>query len=245
MLNGQAFDARASREPRLRWDIWGEWTLANAIAEGVGLSATLLAGILLFSQLEPALGIAGSVVLGIITGACIEGGIVGAAQWFVLREPLAALRWQQWIVATAIGAGIAWGAGMIPMSLGSLGGEDGEAASEPGPLVIYGLAALLGLVAGPILAAAQWWVLRHFVPRAAWWILAHACAWAVGMVIVFLGMSYVPESGITAGAVVIIVAFITFAGAAVGAIHGFALIWLLRERDRQRAPDVTGSLART
>jgi hypothetical protein len=65
-------------------------------------------------------------------------------------------------------------------------------------LVWYGLAAALGFVAGAILAVAQWGVLRQFVPQAGWWILANACAWALGMALIFVGMSFVRANGLTA-----------------------------------------------
>ena len=114
--------------------------------------------------------------------------------------------------------------------------DSGGGAEVQGPegLAFYALAAGLGLVAGPILAVAQWWVLRDYLPRAGWWIPANALAWAVGMVIVFWGTSFIPASGMTASVAAILVGCVILAGAAVGAIHGMALIWLLRERDRGR-----------
>jgi len=67
------------------------------------------------------------------------------------------------------------------------------------------------------------------------WTLANALAWAVRMVIVFRGTSFIPASGITASIAAILVGCVILAGAAVDAIHGMALIWLLRERDRGRS----------
>jgi hypothetical protein len=215
--------------------VWGQWTLANTIGEALGLGATLLAGILLFARLEPRIGPVLSAILGVLAGACVEGGIVGTAQWLVLRGPLAGLSWIVWAAATAIGAGIAWALGLLPTTIISLTTATAENASasppNPSELVVYSLAAALGLVAGAILALAQWWVLRRFVPRASWWILASAIAWALGMVLVFIGTSFIPDSGVTASVIPILIAFVVLAGATVGAIEGLALIWLLRGRD--------------
>lgn len=95
------------------------------------------------------------------------------------------------------------------------------------------LAAGMGIALGALLGAAQWTVLRNHVPRAGWWIPANAVAWAIGMALVFAGMSFIPDSGVvTPGIVVALLVSIVLAGTAVGAIHGLALIWLVRERDR-------------
>jgi hypothetical protein len=227
-------DTPTRRPVRFQWNVWREWTLANALSEAVGLGATLLIGILVFSQFEPRVGPVAAALLGVVLAACVEGSVVGTAQWLVLRAPLAGLRWRHWAIATAIGAAIAWALGMTPSVVMALAGpsSDEMGIQEPDALTMYALAAGLGLVAGPVLAAAQWWVLRGYLPRAGWWIPANACAWAVGMVIVFWGISFIPASGLTAPVAMILVGYVILAGAAVGAIHGLALIWLLRERDR-------------
>ena len=73
------------------------------------------------------------------------------------------------MVATAIGAGIAWGAGLAPLSFFSTNAAEtaSGAASEPDPLLLYALATPLGIAAGAILAVTQWRVFRRFVPGAA------------------------------------------------------------------------------
>lgn len=234
----------AGDTPRLRWAVWGQWTLANALGEALGLGATLLIGILLFARLEPAMGSPGpvvSLVLGVIAGASIEGSVVGTLQWLVLRRPLAGLGWLSWAAATAIGAGIAWALGFLPSTIASLltaaestqaGG--GMALQDVSGLALYGMAAGLGFVAGSILAVAQWWVLRRFVPHASWWILASGGAWALGMVLIFLGMSAIPTEAMTISTAALLVAFVVVAGGIVGAAQGLALIWLLHERDREQ-----------
>lgn len=234
----QAFihDDRTRQPARLRWEVWREWTLANALAEALGLGATLLTGILVFAQLEPRIGPVASGVIGVALGAVIEGGVVGTAQWLVLRAPLAGMRWRRWAIATAMGAGIAWALGMTPsVIMAQVSSDSGDAgATGPEGPALYALALGLGLVAGAILAAPQWWVLRAYLPHAGWWIPANACAWAVGMAIVFWGTSVMPASGMTLPVAAILIACVILAGAMVGAIHGLALIWLLRERDRRQ-----------
>jgi hypothetical protein len=76
----------------------------------------------------------------------------------------------------------------------------------------------------------QWWVLRQHLQRASWWIPANALAWMAGMVLIFAGTSLMPEEGITATIVLVMLTILLLAGAVVGAIHGLVLIWLIKQR---------------
>jgi hypothetical protein len=94
--------------------------------------------------------------------------------------------------------------------------------------VQYGLALLLGAVTGPVLGLGQWLVLRRYVARAGRWIVANAVAWALGMVVIFLGMDQVPW---WRGGLQVVLGVYLVCGAAglvVGAIHGWILRDLLR-----------------
>jgi hypothetical protein len=238
MVSLQQRSPEATAHTPSRWAFWSQWTLANAVAEVLGLGGTLLTGMLLFARLEPLAGPVVSALLAVVIGMCLEGSIVGTAQWLVLRQALSRLAWQQWTMATAIGAGIAWTLGMIPSTIIALNSTSPDAANQPAPepsaLVYYGAAAALGFFAGSILAVAQWWVLRGYVQRAWWWLPANGCAWALGMVLIFVGTSFIPASGITLGIILLLIAFVVAAGTVVGATHGIVLVWLLREQDRLR-----------
>lgn len=166
----------------------------------------------------------------ILAGTLLEGAVVGTAQWLVLRRPLPEMRWRVWVLATAAGAFLAWALGMIPSTILSLG-TDGEqsAPEEPGAAVVYGLAFLMGLVLGPVLGFAQWLVLRRYVEWAVLWMPANALAWAFVMVVVFVGATTVPAGGIGPG-IILLIATLACAGTVIGAIHGLALVWLLRPR---------------
>ncbi len=61
-------------------------------------------------------------------------------------------------------------------------------------------------------------------------VLANALAWMVGMVIVFVGTSFIPPGGISISVAFMLLLSLFAAGAAVGAVHGLRLIWLLRSR---------------
>lgn len=232
--------AQASHSVGLRWETWRAWLVANLVAEALGLGATLIVGMLLFGGLESRIGLIPVALLGVILGALCEGGIVGSLQWLVIRRPIPAIRWWEWTVATAVGAGIAWALGMLLMVVMSFAASPPSQTSADAsqwfevtlPVILL-LAAALGVALGAILGAAQWIVLRKHAPKAGWWIVANAIAWAIGMFLVFVGTSFIPDNGaVTAGVVAAVVIGVACAGTAVGAIHGLALIWLVRERDR-------------
>lgn len=213
--------------PPWQWGLWGRWILANALSETVGLGSTLLIGAFLLVQAEPIIGTVPAAVLGVLAATLIEGSLVGTAQWLVLRRPLPRVRWRAWVTATALGACVAWTLGMVPSILLSTGTSSSTQISD---LVVYALAAGLGLVAGFILGFPQWFVLRSSVSRAGWWGPANALAWMVGMVVVFIGTGFIPETGITWPIAFLLLVFVLAAGALVGAIHGLVLVWLLRRR---------------
>lgn len=213
------------------WKLWVQWVVANVIGETVGLGATLLLGAFLLVQAEPTIGALPAAALGVLAGTVIEGTVVGTAQWIVLRRPLKRMRWHVWVLATALGAFVAWTLGMIPSTLLFTSPDSGSAApGEMSDLMIYTLAAAMGIALGTILGAAQWLALRRHVPKAGWWIPANALAWMLGMVVVFLGTSFIPAEGITVPVALILLLFVVAAGAVVGAVHGLVLIWLLNLR---------------
>jgi hypothetical protein len=185
-----------------------------SLGEGSGVLATL-----------------GMTALAVLAGTLVEGAAVGTAQWFVLRRPLPRMRWRTWALATGAGAFLAWTLGMIPstvLSLGS-GSNGGEATqAEPSQALVYALAFLMGLVLGPVLGFAQWLALRRHVGGAALWMPANALAWAFGMVVIFAGIDPAIDGGFGARSVAILVFTLVLAGAVVGAVHGLALVRLLR-----------------
>jgi hypothetical protein len=104
-----------------------------------------------------------------------------------------------------------------------------DTPSEPPLILVLLLAACLGAVAGPMLAAFQWLSLRRVVPGKAWlWLPANAAAWAFGMPVIFLGAqaNEFASSATTLAALVALA--ILIAGAVVGAVHGRVLLVLAR-----------------
>ena len=96
-----------------------------------------------------------------LAGGLIVGAVIGAAEWFALRQRVSWL----WIPATVVG-----------MAIGLVAGA---------ALVDYSIArgdlALMGAVNGVAVGAMQALVLaRHRIPGALWWAVANPPAWALG-----------------------------------------------------------------
>jgi hypothetical protein len=223
---------------RSRWSLWRQWVLANAVGEGVGLGGSFAVGAGLVSVLvaEPGPWIeVGTALLAVVLGTALEGVVVGYAQWRVLRRPLAGLSRRSWIGATAVGAGVAWLLGMTPSTVMSLLGEAAGAgapapSAQPPAVLLYLAAAGLGLALGPILASAQYVVLRRHVARAGWWMPANAAAWMLAMPLTFLGPSALAERGASVAGIAIALGAVIAAGVVVGAVHGLVLVWLVARR---------------
>lgn len=214
--------------------LWLRWVVANALAELVGLGATFALDILILARVAAAHSILAS-ILGIIaiavTGA-IEGTVVGLLQWSVLRHPFPLVTRRAWVVATVIGAVIAWFLGSLPSTLMDMGSQESSApVQEPSQAVMLLLAAGMGLFLGVVLGYPQWRELRRAV-RGAWlWIPANSLAWALGMPAIFAAVDRayaVYATGSPGGAVAVMAAALALAGAIVGAVHGLALVKLAR-----------------
>lgn len=211
------------------WAFWRRWVAANSLAEMIGLGASLLLWGLFVFGLEGRIGPILAALIVVLGSTLIEGSAVGLAQWSVLRRRLPALTWQGWLVVTAVGALVAWTLGMVPSTvMAANAGATIEPPAEMSDLLTYSLAAGMGIVLGAVLGAPQWWVLRRYLPHAGWWVPANMLAWAVGMPVVFLGMSLAPEAGVTVAFVLALLGTLAVAGALVGAVHGVVLVWLLR-----------------
>lgn len=230
-------------EPNLA--LWLRWVLANAGAELVGLGGSALAMlgfVTLSSRAETVGTILLQALLAILLGTFLEGVVVGLAQWLVLRGPLPRMPWREWVIATVVGAAIAWLFGMIPSTIIAISQllappTVPEPVTGPAQSSMLLAAAGLGFLLGPVLGFGQYLSLGRYVRKAGWWILANAVAWAAGMTIVFAGVGAVPnEGGLTWQTIAILVFSTLSAGATVGAIHGAALLQLLKQRRAVRLP---------
>lgn len=209
---------------------WQRWVVANALGELVGLGTVAAVGLLLFQHAGEPTNIPQALAffaVFILLGA-FEGVVIGLAQRQVLRTLLPSVR--GWVLATVVGAMVAWAVGMVPNTVAGLmqqGASGTSTPSEPPLILVLLLAACLGAVAGPMLAAFQWLSLRKVVPGKAWlWFPANAVAWAFGMPVIFLGAQANELTSSTAAVAALVALAILIAGAVVGAVHGRVLLGL-------------------
>lgn len=222
------------RTTRIDWQLWFRWIFANVAGElmGLGLVAIAAAVFVLYiaESLGPSSHYAGAALM--IAAGAFEGVVVGYFQANVLHDKLHSLMRRSWVMATTVGAIIAWTLGAVPSLVMSLRQpEAGSQAAEPSEFTVFLLAGTMGGVLGVVLAIPQWFVLRKYVQHALWWVPANALAWAVGMPQLFAGPSVIGEGFAAWQIAFVIFASIVSAGASVGAIHGLFLIWLLQKSE--------------
>ena len=103
-----------------------------------------------------------------LVGGLIAGAVIGAAEWFALRQRVS---WP-WVLATSVGMAVGLAAGAALVDYGTSRGD----------VVLLGAATGLGV--GVLQALV---LTRHRVPGAFWWAVANPPAWALG----WLATSYV------------------------------------------------------
>jgi hypothetical protein len=214
-----------------KFTLWYRWVGANAIGELLGLGLTFAVGYALMALLgEPSslAGKLGQFLLMTATGV-IEGGIVGGAQWWAMAPSFPSLTRRAWLLATIIGALVAWFFGSLPFSLIDISAQAGGQPVQEPPLALLLLAAAgVGAVAGVILSFFQWRTLRKVASNAWIWMPANALAWALGMPLIFAATSLIQADTPPAQIALALSTGILLAGAVVGAVHGTFLVRLAK-----------------
>lgn len=202
-----------TRTPR---QLWTRWVAHFVAGELVGLGGVGLLGLLATASAPDDPSMALQVQLFVLMSASggLEGVSVGWFQHRVIREVLPAVSRRAWILATAVGAVVAWviGAG-VAMSL----------PSSVDPSEVLWLWLILGVVLGGVLGGAQAVALRGHVPNVDRWVLANAVGWSVGLVVSFAGIGVASEAP-TLLAIPLALATGAVTGIAPGAVTGHALL---------------------
>ncbi len=135
----------------------------------VGLGATFAIDALILVRVMAAHSITASLfgILGIAATGALEGTVVGLLQSAVLWRPFTTLARRAWVLATVIGAMVAWFLGSLPSTLMDMGGQEGAAPpAEPPQALMLLMAAGMGLSLGAVLVYPQWRVLCRAVKGA-------------------------------------------------------------------------------
>ena len=199
------------------------WVLVVTLGEAVGFSVPAVVGVAVTGA---PWGPRATLVALVLAGS-VEGALLGAAQADCLYRwrVLPARRW--WVVATSVGAAVAWSIGMLPSTF------DLRWTAETA--VVAGVGGLMLLTSLPL---AQYFVLRGHVRRAARWIPINIAAWLLGIAWTLAPSPVVVEST-PAGALIVIYGIAGLCMAAtVAVVTGLGMIRLLQpiEAERSRAP---------
>lgn len=201
--------------------LWKSWAIATALGELVGFIAPTLAGvgIAALGLPDPAMAV------GVTLAGSLEGAALGYAQSLVLRRHLPQVNRRAWVLASALGAVVAYSIGMLPSSIG-----DFERFS---PALLAAGGSLLGLVFLLSMGLPQWFILRRHLPRAGWWVGANALAWPLGVLVPVVGMMLVPDAAPLPVWVAVGILSGLLMGLVVGAITGATLDYLRHSPPRR------------
>jgi hypothetical protein len=125
---------------------------------------------------------------------------------------------RRWIIATGLGAAVAWSLGMLPSALGGL-------RWTAGTVVAVGIGGLILLASLPL---AQYLVLRDHVRRAVLWIPINMAAWLLGITWTLLPSPWIDQATPTAKLVVIYSIAGLCMAATVAVVTGIGILRLAR-----------------
>ena len=192
------------------------WLRACVAAEAIGMTAASSAAVM-----ADRLGSAAALAL-VVVGGLIEGAALGWFQGGVLAQAFPALSRRLFGVATVAVAGLGWAAASAPAAF-----ADGDTTDTPPLVAIAAMAAVLGVVMGLVLGAAQATTLRGAVAHPWRWIGASAAGWAPTMTVIFLGAT-APDASWPVAA---IIGTGLLTGVTAGAILGLVTGWFLPSLD--------------
>jgi hypothetical protein len=209
------------------------WVLVVTLGEAVGFSVPAAVGVAVTGASWGPL----ATLVAIVLAGSVEGAMLGAAQADCLYRwrVLPVRRW--WIVATSVGAAVAWSIGMLPSTF--------NLRWTAATAVVVGIGGLVLLTSLPL---AQYFVLRDHVKRAAQWIPINIAAWLLGIAWT-LAPSPVVDQSTPAGALILIYGIAGLCMAAtVAVVTGVGMIRLLQSpidlddrRQADQARPVNGS----
>lgn len=163
-----------------------KWIASVAAAEALGIGWAAAIGVFAGPLVahDPSALTRALVFLLVLSIGLVEGGALSLAQASVLARRLPHLRIGEWAIPTVLFSVVGWGAGMGGAAFGD--GASASVEEPPVPLVLL-LAAAVGAIAGALMGAAQWLVLRHHAQHGARWIALQIPGWALAMAAIFAG----------------------------------------------------------
>jgi hypothetical protein len=213
-----------------RWQdlrLWQQWVLATVIAQIISLGVLIAAHTIL--QLTASPNLYGILLL----AGVLQGSILGLAQWLVLRRYIRNVG--GWLIATIVGALLAWGVGSLVDVLMTLFIALSPKVAGAKTIALLEGVFLLGAGVGTIIGFTQWIVLERHIRQSFLWIFANTFAWAFGLVIAFISVGMTQLNRFSRETIIAWIATGTAMGIVIGSITGITLIWLLTSRQGHRS----------
>ncbi|WP_280236018.1 hypothetical protein [Nocardia cyriacigeorgica] len=195
--------------------MWRRWLVTVTAGEVVGFAAPALTAVTAGPIDDPVAAAA------LALAGMVEGAVLGWFQSSVLCTAVPRLDRGRWVLATAIGATVAW---TVAVTMILAEGFQRWPTAAAVPMLTAG-----ALVIVFSLGVSQWFVLRDHVVDAGGWIGATAAGWAVGLLVFTAITSPLWQPG-QSGWVVLAIACAgaLFMAVAMAAVTGSFLVWLLR-----------------
>jgi hypothetical protein len=156
------------------------WVLLVTLAEAAGFTVPAAVGVAVTAASSRPI----MTLVAMVLAGSVEGAVLGSAQADCLYRWRVLPARRRWVVATSVGAAVAWSLGMLPSTLGGLNWTPGTAVA-----VVAG-----GLILLASLPLAQYFVLRDHVRRALLWIPINMVAWLLGITWTLVPSPWVDQS---------------------------------------------------
>ena len=142
------------------------WVLMVTLGEAVGFGVPAAVGVAVTAaSLGPF-----ATVLAMVLAGSVEGALLGIAQADCLYRWAVLPTRRRWIIATSVGAAVAWSLGILPSTIGL--------HPTLRTVIMVGIGGLLLLTSLPL---AQYFVLRDHVRQPLLWIPINLAAWLLGI----------------------------------------------------------------
>ena len=175
-------DADSSAAAWWDWHLFGLWVLVNAIAFVViplaGAAVEQLASTATKNLVQDNRALV--VLIIAVTGAALEGIVVGRWQWRLLRRRVPDLKSRRWVMATLVPAFAVWLLVIAPEAVDLL-------AKGGNTLIVFREGFIQALVLGPLIGLSQSAALRGHTSRWAWWFAANVTTYLSGAALHELG----------------------------------------------------------
>lgn len=212
----------------LFFGIWKKWVFVCGMGEFLGIIVVVVIVIvycLLLGELVSNFDCMFNLFFMLMVGV-LEGSIFVYFQYCFIGKIFLEIVWKQWLVYIIVVVVIVWMLGMLFFFF-FIGNGVIDFGMELFFFVYYSMVVLMGLLFGVLFGYFQWLLLKGLCKEVMFWIFVNFFGWVVGMVFIFLGVSWL---NVNIGWLFILLVGVLggiVGGFSVGVIMGFFLFWIV------------------